>query len=440
MNTGNTKLAARLREMAATLGKDIEQRNRPRLENTPKRAREAASMREEGRRLEKVQAALIGLADAHEQNQVPQVLININSKKQIEHLLGVYKPTVTEQEQREALVGLANPQAGQVTAADKIKELERQLIGRKIDGFFPTPAEIVRVMLCYADIQSGDRVLEPSAGKGNIADLVRELHPDAQLDVIECNHTLRGILTYKGHNLIGVDCLEHKNPVYQVIVMNPPFEKLADIDHVQHAFNNLLADGGRLVSIIGESAFFRQDKKAVAFRAWLGFWGGNVVDLPAGAFKESGTGVKTRMIIIDKPGSETSPITAEQAIEEAVAQSILPAVQEGDDPLEQFMDEDGDFIPLYPDDLEEVQAEEDELSDAEINAMVAGQVATAQAHFAAALAQTYISAQQTNEDETDNTPSPSSESRERGTQRALPGTGANDKLLKLRQNKLFSFG
>lgn len=439
MNTGNAKLAARLREMAATLGKDIADRNRPRLENTPKRAREAASVREEARRLEKIQASLIGLAEAHEQNRVPQVLVNVTTKKQVEHLLGVYKPTVTEQTQRDALIALSNPQAGQVTAADKIKELERGLIGAKIPGFFPTPAEIVRLMLRYADIQPGDKVLEPSAGKGNIADLVRELHPEAQLDVIECNYTLRGILTYKGHTLIGSDCLDYKNQIYQVIVMNPPFENLADIDHVQHCFNNLLADGGRLVSIMGESAFFRQDKKALAFRAWLAELGGSIVDIPAGAFKESGTGVKTRMIIVDKPEGETSPTTtAEQAIAQAVAQGILPEAQEGDDPLEQFMDEEGDFIPLYPDDLEDTQPkpEEGELSDAEIQALASAQIATMQAHMATVMAQAYAEAQQPEADaeEADTSPTPS---QERGTQKALPGTGANDKLLKLRQNKLF---
>ena len=149
--------------------------------------------------------------------------------------------------------------------------LERRLVGCKIDGFFPTPSPIVKWMLQCADIQPGDKVLEPSAGKGNIADLVRELHPGTQLDVIECNHTLRGILTYKGHHVIALDCLEVRNPIYNVVIMNPPFEKLADIDHVKHAYENLLADGGQLVSIMGESAFFRSDNKAMVFREWLNF-------------------------------------------------------------------------------------------------------------------------------------------------------------------------
>jgi hypothetical protein len=430
MTTGNPKLAARLREMAATLQKDIEERRLPRLENTRRRAQMAASIREDARRMEKTQAALIGLAAAHESNQVPQVLANVTTRKQIEHLVHVYKPTVVEQQQKDALLALAHPKAGEMTEADKIKELERQLVGRKIDGFFPTPSPIVKWMLQCADIQPGDRVLEPSAGKGNIADLVRDLYPGAQLDGIECNYTLRGILIYKGHHLIAGDCLEVRNPIYNVIVMNPPFEKLADIDHVTHAYENLLADGGRLVSIMGESAFFRSDNKAMVFRQWLQEVGGSVFDIPAGAFKESGTGVKTRMIVVDKPPSSTAPAPdqgqdeAMQADIETFVEALSPgevdflttlftmaseqaqpdAIEEGD-ALEPFMDtvEEGDFTPLYADEMEEATSQPSPQP----------QAVAPEAELASTLT-----------------------SNDRDLQKALPGFG-HDKLIKLNQGKMF---
>lgn len=414
------KLAAKFREMAQTLQKEIDQRRTPRLENTRKRAQEAASMREEARRLEKIQAALLGLAAAHEHNEVPQVLANVTTKKQVEYLISIYKPTITEQAQKDALLALCDPAAGQVTEADKIKELERQLVGHKIDGFFPTPSPIVRWMLQCADIQPGDKVLEPSAGKGNIADMVREQHTGVQLDVIECNYHLREILKYKGHNLIRVDCLDYHNPIYNVVIMNPPFEKLADIDHVKHAFDNLLSEGGRLVSIMGESAFFRSDNKAMVFREWLEEMGATVYNIPAGAFKESGTGVKTRMIVVDKPPSYTAPAPdqgqqedaqaeefimelplqlveiVQEMIGQAVELGILEEAQEGQDSLDLFFDEDGDFIPLYPDDLPEAPTQSIPQPE--------------QPHEAV--------------------------SNERGTQKALPGM-ADDKMLRLRQNKFF---
>lgn len=423
MVTGNTKLAHRLRDMAATLQKEIDERRRPRLENTRRRAEMAASIREDARRMEKTQAALIGLAQAHEQNRVPQVLANVTTKKQVEEIVHAYRPTITVQAQKDALLALCDPQAGQLTEADKIREMERQLVGRKIEGFYPTPRALVEVMLHYADIQPGDRVLEPSAGKGNIADMVRERHPQAQLDVIECNHSLRQILSYKGHNLIAVDCLEVCNPVYNVVVMNPPFEKLADIDHVLHAFEKLLAPGGRLVSVMSESGFFRQDKKAQGFRAWLESMGAGVIDVPAGAFHESGTEVKTRIIIVDKDGSP-SPISQPEQQPE-MDDTPQPQFLNSDEILE-ALDETQQEPNAAPT-LVSLSPEEPQLSDEEIDAMAMQMAASLAANFAAVIQQAYADAQESEPDQT----------QERDMQKALSGFGAQDKLLRLRQNKLF---
>ncbi len=81
--------------------------------------------------------------------------------------------------------------------------------------------------------------------------------------------------------------------------MNPPFEHLADVDHVLRAYE-LLASGGRLVSVMSPGPFFRESKKCVAFRAWIDEAGGEVIDLPDGSFKESGTGVSSKLLVIDK--------------------------------------------------------------------------------------------------------------------------------------------
>ena len=62
---------------------------------------------------------------------------------------------------------------------DPIRKLEEQLIGKKNPGFFPTPKPIISRMLELADIQPGERVLEPSAGKGDILDMLRDHHSDA---------------------------------------------------------------------------------------------------------------------------------------------------------------------------------------------------------------------------------------------------------------------
>ena len=77
------------------------------------------------------------------------------------------------------------------------------------------------------------------------------------------------------------------------------FEAGADIDHVKHAFSMLSPDG-RLVAIMSEGVFYRSDKKATEFREWLESVNGYSEKLPDGTFKQSGTGVNTRIVTIDK--------------------------------------------------------------------------------------------------------------------------------------------
>ena len=84
------------------------------------------------------------------------------------------------------------------------------------------------------------------------------------------------------------------------IVMNPPFSKGADIAHVRHAFDHYLKPGGRLVAIMSEGPFFRQDRAATDFRNWLHQQGGDAEPLPAGSFRDSGTGVNARIVVVDK--------------------------------------------------------------------------------------------------------------------------------------------
>jgi phospholipid N-methyltransferase len=185
-----------------------------------------------------------------------------------------------------------------------IKDRERELIGTKIPGYFPTPKVIVEQMLDNADIQEGEKILEPSAGKGNIADMIREQNPDNTLDVVEWNNTLAGLLKDKGHNVVGSDFLKHTGE-YDKIIMNPPFEKGQDMQHVQHAFE-LLKPGGKVVAIMSPHFTFAQDKKSKEFRDFLEVNGGTSEKLPEGSFKSSErpTGVNTILVTIEKPMAE----------------------------------------------------------------------------------------------------------------------------------------
>ncbi|MEX2171074.1 MAG: methyltransferase [Pirellulales bacterium] len=187
---------------------------------------------------------------------------------------------------------------------DPVKIAERELIGKNLPGFFPTPPSVIARMLELSEIGPEHSVLEPSCGKGDIVDAVIAEQPDAKLHAIELNHSLAEVLSAKGHDVEFGDFLEHAGS-YDRVVMNPPFEDGADMEHIRHA-HSLLKPGGRLVSVISEGPFFRVDNKSVAFRDWLEEVSAEVERLPddafigAEAFRE--TSVRTRLVVITKEG------------------------------------------------------------------------------------------------------------------------------------------
>lgn len=194
--------------------------------------------------------------------------------------------------------------------ADKIKAMERAMIGRRNDGmdFFPTPAGVADEMVEAAGIEDGMSVLEPSAGMGHIAERIRAA--GVEPDVVELSNERKELLEAKGFRVVGRDFMDVSEGQYDRILMNPPFGDRRDAAHVQHAYE-LLKPGGRLVSIMGEGVFFGSDKKAQAFRDWLEQRGATDEKLEEGTFLDPSlpvnTGTNARMVVIDKPGPAFQP-------------------------------------------------------------------------------------------------------------------------------------
>lgn len=178
--------------------------------------------------------------------------------------------------------------------------LESGSIKVERDGFFETPAEIVNQMIALARIEPGLVVLEPSAGRGSIAFALRKA--GAYVSCVEQNNERAAYLAESFADTLCGDFMNViGNPMFDRVVMNPPFENQQDIDHVRHAFD-FLKPGGRLVSIMSAGITFRHDKKVGEFLGWLDSMAGEITILPEGAFKSSGTGVNAVMICVDKPG------------------------------------------------------------------------------------------------------------------------------------------
>lgn len=153
--------------------------------------------------------------------------------------------------------------------------------------FFPTPKQVVFKMLILADIQPGHRILEPSAGTGAI---LNELPGDTCRVAVEIDPKMADKLhvfgTVKCGDFLSMDGELGK---FDRIVMNPPFTGGQDIKHIKHA-RQFLNPGGRLVTICSTSARSLEYVKSIAT---------HVEGIEAGAFKESGTSIRTVMALIE---------------------------------------------------------------------------------------------------------------------------------------------
>lgn len=192
-------------------------------------------------------------------------------------------------------------------------------------GFYPTPDEAAEKIINYArTLQRKDkprlRILEPSAGTGNLARRClsnpamfddwaggRERHlndyrMDNVVDCIELQPHLADQLSAEGiyGKVFCADFLKIRpDQMYDRIVMNPPFDRERDIDHVFHALNFLKPDG-ILVAIMSAGIEFRQTKKSIAFRQLMEDMGADWNDLPANSFSSVGTNVNTGFIVVRK--------------------------------------------------------------------------------------------------------------------------------------------
>ncbi|UQY45033.1 methyltransferase [Mixta hanseatica] len=192
-----------------------------------------------------------------------------------------------------------------IDASDRIEQiiLTGDVVVPKDDfEFFPTPPEVVRHVIHLADIRDGMRVLEPSAGQGAIAKAAHSAAADVMIDMYELMPANNDALHALNLRLSGigkpVDFLTvEPTPVYDRVVMNPPFSRQADIKHVNHALKFLKQDG-LLVSVMASSVTFRSNKLTTDFRQLIEDRGGNIQELPEGAFKSSGTMVNTVIVTI----------------------------------------------------------------------------------------------------------------------------------------------
>ncbi len=128
-------------------------------------------------------------------------------------------------------------------------------------GFYPTPSKLAGKMLSCVDWKNVFTILEPSAGKGDLADAVSRFvtsrrnsrrislnENNTYIDCIERDSDLAALLRGKGLHVVHDDFLTFRSfKQYDLCIMNPPFDN--GDEHLLHALS-LMERGGQIVCLL----------------------------------------------------------------------------------------------------------------------------------------------------------------------------------------------
>jgi hypothetical protein len=185
-------------------------------------------------------------------------------------------------------------------------------------GFYPTPIDAAKQLLEPVLQEIGGlksknpgspvRALEPSAGTGNLSAMLAAA--GATTDCCEMqSHLAEGLRLDPRYGNVWCQDFMALTPAsvepYDVVVMNPPFMRDLEIDHLMHAWK-MLKPGGSLHAILPAGVEFRESAKCVAFRelfekqGYSRYWRSNWEELPPGSFSSVGTNINTVIVRLRK--------------------------------------------------------------------------------------------------------------------------------------------
>jgi protein-L-isoaspartate O-methyltransferase len=159
---------------------------------------------------------------------------------------------------------------------------------------FPTPPVLAVRMVKLAGIGWHDRVLEPSAGTGNLLRAIVDAEPAARIHAVEINRALCDAIPsgfLQGGETLCQDfltCTVEQLGRFDKILMNPPFHNGADVAHIKHALH-FLEKGGVLVALCANGPRQKAELHPLA-TTWE--------ELPEGTFADQGTGVRVVLLTV----------------------------------------------------------------------------------------------------------------------------------------------
>ncbi|MFF0409646.1 hypothetical protein ACFYUY_04330 [Kitasatospora sp. NPDC004745] len=191
----------------------------------------------------------------------------------------------------------------ELLAAGEVKTIRERTVERQM---FPTPTPLVERLIDLAQVRAGQAVLEPSAGDGAIAERLAARGAIVDCIELDADSAARIRAGEYARSVVTGDFLKRpRRPVYDAVVMNPPFAGRQDLRHVEHA-EGFVRPGGALVAVMG-NGITGDSPRLVRFRQRVERLGGEFQHLPADAFRESGARARTVAVRIPVPVELNAP-------------------------------------------------------------------------------------------------------------------------------------
>ena len=176
-----------------------------------------------------------------------------------------------------------------IVDADTLRLYKKQF------NFFETPTALAdRMAELIDDLPENSRILEPSAGMGALIRACQRLIKNKPVfyDVCEPQPEFVTILEKLGATHVGDDFTAYRpSPIYDGIIMNPPYKNRMAEKHLDHAWN-CCKPGGRIVALVGSGAveYIDSEYEGYVFERSL---------IPRKTFAE--TPIETCLYLIHKP-------------------------------------------------------------------------------------------------------------------------------------------
>nr|DAQ94544.1 MAG TPA: Type I restriction enzyme Methylase [Caudoviricetes sp.] len=178
------------------------------------------------------------------------------------------------------------------------------------NDFYPTPAHLARKMLDKVKFEEVSTILEPSAGKGDLIEMVKQKECGLygykfDIDAIEKDANLRHILNGKEYRTVHDDFLTYETfKQYDLIIMNPPFSD--GCKHILKALEMQKRNGGQIVCLLNAETIknpFSNDRMALQrelteLNADIDFLSDEFIDA------ERKTAVEVALIYVNIPKTE----------------------------------------------------------------------------------------------------------------------------------------